>query len=70
MDSALICIDSKGNFCIFSETESCHLEKLFKDKDIPPGKGGADASETSPQSPVCRRTGGGRGFQCLGGFSQ
>lgn len=53
----------------FSETEGCHLELLLKDKDIPPGKGGAHVFETSLQFPVCRWTGGGRWFQCLGDIS-
>lgn len=42
-------------FLHFSETEGCHLEKLLKDKDIPPGNGETDVFETSPQFPVCRR---------------
>lgn len=49
MDLALICLDSTGNFYIFRDS-GCYLEKLLRNKDIPPGKRGFYVFETPHSS--------------------
>lgn len=48
----------------FSETQGCYLEKLLRNKDIPPGRRGFHVFETP--FPVCRWDGATKGVEMCG----